>query len=254
MGGLVVKQALVLASNRSDCEDIRSSTTGVVFLGTPHEGTTIAQWARFLAMIKGNDNKLLEQLQPKAEMLYELSHDFASGYKHLNTVCFYEKLSKLYAGGTLDCTIVGQRSAVQVGKAMEYLITDHSGLNKFSGVKDPNFKPVRDAVVDMVQASKRQGTRRVQNGLLHCDLLLVSALTCIISVPRGQKSHFMVSRRPNPLFTGREDELDKLHKALSPLIPKTKPNYKADIYVLYGMGGAGKSEVAVNFIYESREK
>ena len=64
----------------------------------------------------------------------------------------------------------------------------------------------------------------------------------------------MVSRRANPLFTGRKPELDKLDKALSPLIPKDKPNHKADIYVLYGMGGAGKSEVAVNFIYESREK
>ena len=73
-------------------------------------------------------------------------------------------------------------------------------------------------------------------------------------VPRSQKSPFMVSRRPNPLFTGRKDELDKLHNALSPLIPKDKPNFKADIYVLYGMGGAGKSEVAVNFVFESREK
>ena len=160
MGGLVVKQALVLASNRSECEDIRSSTTGVVFLGTPHEGTTIAQWASFLAMIKGNDSKLLEQLQPKEEMLYELSHDFASGYNHLSTMCFYEKLSNTYVGGMLDLTIVDQRSSVQVGKDKTYLITDHSGLNKFSGVDDPNFKLVRNAVVGMVKDSKREGTNQ----------------------------------------------------------------------------------------------
>ena len=73
-------------------------------------------------------------------------------------------------------------------------------------------------------------------------------------VPPSQKSHFIVSRRPNPRFTGRKDELEKLHKALSPSTAKDKPNFKADIYVLYGMGGAGKSEVAVNFIYESRKK
>ena len=254
MGGLVVKQALVLASNRSDCEDIRSSTTGVVFLGTPHEGTTTAHWAKFLAMIKKNDSKLLEQLQPNEKMLYDLSHDFASGYKHLSTVCFYEKLSNNYVGGTLDLTIVDQRSSVQVGKDMIYLTEGHSGLNKFSGVDDPNFKLVRDVVVGMVKASKREGIKQVQNELLHCGLTPVSALTCVTPVPRGPKSHFMVSRRPNPLFTGRKGELDKLHKALSPLIPKDKPNSKADIYVLYGMGGAGKSEVAVKFIFESREK
>ena len=62
----------------------------------------------------------------------------------------------------------------------------------------------------------------------------------------------MVSRRPNPLFTGRKDELDKLKKALSPLTPKDKQKTKADIYVLYGMGGAGKSEVALNFAYDHR--
>ena len=62
----------------------------------------------------------------------------------------------------------------------------------------------------------------------------------------------MVSRRPNPFFTGRKEELDKLKKALSPLTPKNKKNTKADIYVLYGMGGAGKSEVALNFSYDHR--
>lgn len=62
----------------------------------------------------------------------------------------------------------------------------------------------------------------------------------------------MVSRRPNPLFTGRKDELDKLKKALSPLTPKDKQNTKANIYVLFGMGGAGKSEVALNFAYDHR--
>ena len=168
MGGLVVKQALVLASNRSDCEDIRSSTTGVVFLGTPHEGTTIAQWASFLAIVKGNDSKLLEQLQPNAEMLYDLSHDFASGYQHLKTVSFYEKLGNTYVGGMLDLTIVDQRSSVQRGKDMMYLIKDHSGLNKFSGIEDPEFKLVRDVVVGMVKESKREGTNQGCNELLQC--------------------------------------------------------------------------------------
>ena len=64
----------------------------------------------------------------------------------------------------------------------------------------------------------------------------------------------MVSRRPNPLFTGRKDELDKLKKALSPVTSKEKQKTKADIYVLYGMGGAGKSEVALNFAYNHRRE
>ena len=62
----------------------------------------------------------------------------------------------------------------------------------------------------------------------------------------------MVSRQPNPLFTGRKFELEKLQKALCPLAVKDKQNSGAIIYVLYGMGGAGKSEVALKFIYDHR--
>jgi hypothetical protein len=38
--------------------------------------------------------------------------------------------------------MVVQRSAVREGNSMIYLLTDHSGLNKFSGDEDPNFRSV----------------------------------------------------------------------------------------------------------------
>ena len=135
MGGLVIQQALVHANNRPEYEDIKTSTAGVVLLGMPHAGTTLAEHAKFLAVVQGNDPELLKQLQPKAQELYDLSHDFAAGYKHLDMMCFYEKLNKTYVGGYLEALVVDQRSAVQVGKGMMmYLIADHSGLNKYSGL------------------------------------------------------------------------------------------------------------------------
>ena len=158
MGGLVIQQALVLANNRPDYEDIKISTAGVVFLGTPHAGIDIAGYAKFLAVVKGNDPTLLKQLEPNKQELYNLSHDFAAGYKHLSITCFYEKLNQAYVGGHLQVPVVDQRSAVQVGREMIYLLADHSGLNKFSGVDDPNFKLVREVIAGMVdKASKREG-------------------------------------------------------------------------------------------------
>lgn len=62
----------------------------------------------------------------------------------------------------------------------------------------------------------------------------------------------MVSRRSNPLFTGRKGELDKMREALCPSTPKEKQSTEANVYVLYGMGGAGKSEVALKFAYDHR--
>ena len=71
-------------------------------------------------------------------------------------------------------------------------------------------------------------------------------------VPHHHNPHFMVSRQQNPLFTGRQDDLEKIQKALCPLDPKDKQNTKANVFVLYGMGGAGKSEVALKFAYDHR--
>ena len=45
--------------------------------------------------------------------------------------------------------MVKQRSAIQEGKDMMYLFTDHSGLNKFSGNDDPNFQNVRKVIEGM---------------------------------------------------------------------------------------------------------
>lgn len=62
----------------------------------------------------------------------------------------------------------------------------------------------------------------------------------------------MVSRRLNPLFTGREEELEKLKQALCPSLSISAHIAAPKVYVIHGMGGAGKSEVALKFAHDSR--
>ena len=64
--------------------------------------------------------------------------------------------------------------------------------------------------------------------------------------------HFMVSRRPNPIFTGRVEELGKLKRVLCPSLSTAENTAVPKIYVIHGMGGAGKSEVALRFAHENR--
>ena len=52
----------MLASNRPNYEDIKRSTAGIIFLGTPHGGTEIADYAAFIAKLKRNDPSLVESL------------------------------------------------------------------------------------------------------------------------------------------------------------------------------------------------
>lgn len=62
----------------------------------------------------------------------------------------------------------------------------------------------------------------------------------------------MVSRIPNGSFTGRKEELGKLKHALCPSLSTTGHTAVPRIYVIYGMGGAGKSEVALKFAHDNR--
>jgi len=107
MGGLVIKkvcslistrinsnsyadEALALASINSKFEDVKRSIAGVIFLGTPHDGTDLAGFATFIATVKQNDPSLVKSLMPEARELFEASRDFASGYSDLPVMCFFE--------------------------------------------------------------------------------------------------------------------------------------------------------------------
>ena len=86
-----IKQALVVANHRPDCLDIKLSVAGVVFLGTPHQGSTLANWASFISIVKGNDPSLVKSLSPTAEGLLDLSRDFGRSYLDSNVMNFYEQ-------------------------------------------------------------------------------------------------------------------------------------------------------------------
>jgi protein SERAC1 len=81
----------VIASHGTDFADIRISTAGFIFLGTPHGGSEIASYAKWIATAFGNDTTLVKSLKPGAPELYSLSRDFEAGYKDCKVICYYEK-------------------------------------------------------------------------------------------------------------------------------------------------------------------
>jgi hypothetical protein len=104
----------VLASNRPEFEDIKRCTVSIVFLGTPHAGSHIADYGAFIATVKRNDPALLESLRPTDKGLYDLSMDFAAGYKNLNVMCFYEKVQKEYVNRARK--LLGRLSSLTVSR------------------------------------------------------------------------------------------------------------------------------------------
>ncbi len=113
---------------------------------------------------------------------------------------------------------------------MMYLDTDHSGLNKFSGVDDPNFKLVRSVIERMVQTS--------------------SPRLCEFFREASRNAHWLVPRVANAFFTGRTEILIKIVN----VIHNRKDVQQQHIFVITGMGGQGKSELCLQIANRVRHE
>ena len=151
--------------------------------------------------------------------------------------------------------LVEEDSATMTGYEKCSLDAPHSMMNKFHGPSDANFRLVSSAIKKMVGTapkialSQRKGT---YSSFVALASTICQRRTYNLLAHRLNHEHFMVPRRPNPLFTGREGELMKLKQALCPSLLTSGHTTVPRIYVIHGMGGAGKSEIAVKFAHENR--
>lgn len=67
------------------------ATAGILFLGTPHEGSSAAEYGMWFARGLGNDTTLLEILKANSPTLLEVAQDFEASYSNVDIVCFYEE-------------------------------------------------------------------------------------------------------------------------------------------------------------------
>lgn len=80
--------------------DLRTSIAGIIFLGTPFQGSDAAEYGKKLAKLirLPNEDKytLLETLQKDNQELYNLSIDFWRSYNTHDMTCFYENKEAQY--------------------------------------------------------------------------------------------------------------------------------------------------------------
>jgi nucleoside phosphorylase len=82
------------------------------------------------------------------------------------------------------------------------------------------------------------------------ELLSVVPPTAVVQLPQLGNTLSNVPRAPNALFTGRQSLLDDMKKHLV-----TNPQKKdRPVFVLQGIGGAGKSEAAIKFAKDNQDR
>src|ERR1700712_5127662 len=103
LGGLVTQFALNL-SFQSPEEDIRSiekDAIGIIFMGTPHNGSDYASWGTFATTmtkwLKESNSNIIAVLNPESEVLAIVQKGFqrllsnrAQSLDKIKIICFFE--------------------------------------------------------------------------------------------------------------------------------------------------------------------
>ncbi|KAL9008964.1 MAG: hypothetical protein Q9173_005966 [Seirophora scorigena] len=156
LGGLVVKRALIHSSEIRGVkiEHLRSvfvSTYGILFLGTPHHGSDVAQWGNRLEWICSvvlpkrvvdTQPQLIDALKTNNETLQNIDRQFAQLMTRFHIYFFHEgKPTNLK--GTLRF-IVDETSAAPTAPDVERAVieADHSRMCKFESESAPGFERV----------------------------------------------------------------------------------------------------------------
>ena len=149
-------------------------------------------------------------------------------------------------------------SACLLALPKQQLDASHTMMNKFRGPTDANFELVSNTVKEMVHEAKgitvaqregRVSPWAVTEPVAFWPVSLTDTLNLAVYI---HNEHFMVSRQVNTLFTGRAKEIQDLQQSLCPSLSTNPQAIRTRTYVIYGMGGAGKSEVALKFAYDNR--
>ncbi|KAL7798225.1 hypothetical protein V8C37DRAFT_249141 [Trichoderma ceciliae] len=141
-GGIIIKQALCESEDRA--QELVDNTCGIVFLGTPHYGSSVSHAGYISASLTGflgSNSDLLLALASHQNGLSDLEDRFIgcmrrkeSRRQKTEIVSFYET-KPTYMLNWISLGIIVSRDSARGGHAATTIPidTDHSGLNKCNG-------------------------------------------------------------------------------------------------------------------------
>ncbi|KAL0260218.1 hypothetical protein SLS55_003902 [Diplodia seriata] len=159
-GGLVVKVALTTSRNESISPEVFTSTRGIFFLGTPHQGSKTAEWAKVITNVvsiaRSTATQYLDVLKHNSNDLLELSQAFESLTRDgtIELRSFYEtEKTRVMVGKVFwkSIHIVDDRSAL-IGSSAEKrfpVAADHRSICKFDHESNHAFVQIVQQMVDI---------------------------------------------------------------------------------------------------------
>jgi predicted alpha/beta hydrolase family esterase len=150
LGGLVCKEATLLSRNNPEVHlrGIFDRIKGIIFMGTPHKGAWMADWANIpasaLGLVKSTNKSLLKILETDDQFLesiqarfWAMIRELREGGRRLEVTCFFEELP-------LPLPVVGKvvskESATLEGYNQISIHANHRDMVKFGSAEDNGFK------------------------------------------------------------------------------------------------------------------
>ncbi|KAK3368554.1 hypothetical protein B0H63DRAFT_77770 [Podospora didyma] len=229
-GGLVVKRALVQAQASREFSHVAEHTKAILFLGTPHRGSSFGPlgWLAAQALQPlGSNPLLLANLEYDSISLHDLHKDFIrTSQDDLRVFNFFEKrptqiLQLWFVQWQRLC--VREQSATYEGRDVRNigLSVDHYGLNKFAS-KSESYKTILSKLIDVTRSSAWPA-----------------------------KHYYAVPLETVHTYTERAELSTELKRKLQIRHEKASVPYAI---VLHGLGGAGKSQLALDYAEKHRDQ
>ncbi|OCL00355.1 uncharacterized protein K441DRAFT_683738 [Cenococcum geophilum 1.58] len=200
-------------------------TRGMVFLGTPHHGAGLVYWAESLAKAIG----VLKQTNP--EILAVLKNDFEvlerDGLPPIEIICFFEELPLPGVG-----TVVPDHSAKLPGYVPIGIRSNYIDMTKFEKAGEPGFVAVAGELGRWCRELSLSNTGEGP----------VTGIAQIVVVPYAS----------NTDFVSRSSIMERLKEMLSPNHGLKKTTNYVRV-ALHGLGGIGKTQIAINYAYWARK-
>ncbi|KAI1822903.1 hypothetical protein F4861DRAFT_540518 [Xylaria intraflava] len=248
LGGIVVKSALIHSDAARkgvfpEHRSIKNSTYGVIYMGTPHQGSNGVRLGCSLVNITSiftaADDRLLKHLERDSEWLQQQLQQYNSISNEFVTKFAYETCETPMISG--HKTLVVQReSAVVPGHADAEPIainTDHIKMVKISKSTDMVYAKVSETLQIMAVAARANIQSRWEE-------------EAQIDDARGNINPFTLpldlsSVVEAPCFVAREAELSQMNAILG------KTGERRTV-ILHGLGGMGKTQLAREYIRRHR--
>ena len=274
LGGVLVKKSLIYSSTRTAPKvvplwDQFISTFAIFFFGTPHGKANQSNWLTLerLARQKGEKRRTLfhaaEQFRSvghgHAQVPQSVDTEFSPLARQFHMFYFWEGLPTSL-GGHSDYIVTYESAAPNVDTAEKAGIhASHPNMVKFASMHSSDYRTALASLqyycekapqiiahrwnqADIALQERRAGEAWELGGFgfdVHLEVPFRSSNTV-------NNRHLHLPKEATTHFIGREDMLESLKAALLPGgSTRTSPGRKS--FVIYGMGGSGKTELCSNF-------